>query len=312
VYPDDSFTVITQKFLTPLFIHPPSNVNILGIDTKGKEKKLGGFLRFVFGLSGQQYDMVLDLHNVIRSRMLDFIFRLKGKRVYIVDKKRKERKRLTRKPPKTIVPLPAMTTCYADVFRRAGFRFEDTYTIPENIAPLSIFGEKTGQWIGFAPFAKHAGKIYLVDEMEKVVAFFAKQPGTSLFFFGGGGYEETVLSQWESQYPHTHCVSVRYSLVQELALLSRLDVLVSMDSANMHFASLTGTKVVSIWGATHPFAGFYGYKQHRDYAVQVELPCRPCSVYGSRPCHRNDYACLKQITPEQIIDKITFVLETVS
>ena len=312
--PGDSFTVLTQTFLHPLFINRPANVHLIGINTKGAERKTGSLLRFAFRLAVRNYAMVLDLHGVIRSRIIDFVFRLKGKRIFKIDKKRKERKQLTAKPPKTILPLLSITSCYTEVFQRAGFCFEDTFTSlfadtrDEVLTPDAVFGEKKGCWIGIAPFAKHPGKIYPVDEMEKVVELLSKQPDTTLFLFGGKGYEEAMLCQWEFQCPHTHCVAGRYSLVQELELISRLDVLLCMDSANMHFASLAGTKVVSVWGATHPYTGFYGYKQHPDYAVQVELPCRPCSVYGKKPCYRKDYACLKLITPEQIVDKIHFVL----
>ena len=308
--PNDSFTVLTQDFLIPLFINRPSNIQILGVDIKGREKKLSGFLWFAFRLAGRNYDMVLDLHDVIRSRIIDLIFRLKGKRIFKIDKKRKERKQLIAKPPKTITPLPFITDCYTEVFHRAGFRFEDTFTTlftdtpDESLMLYPIFGEKKGRWIGIAPFAKHKGKIYPIEEMEKVVELLSKQPDTTLFFFGGKGYEEAVLNQWELQCPNTHSVAGRYNLVQELKLISRLDVLLCLDSANMHFASLVGTKVVSVWGATHPYTGFYGYKQHPDNAIQVELSCRPCSVYGKKPCHRKDYACLKQIMPEQIVDKI--------
>ena len=313
--PDDSFTILTQSFLIPLFINCPSNVKLIDINKQGSEKKLGGFLQFALGLASRKYDIVLDLHDVIRSRIIDFLFLLKGKRVFMIDKKRKERKQLTAKPPKKITPLPSVTDGYADVFYRAGFRFEDTFTSlfadtsDESQMRHPVFGEKKGRWIGVAPFAKHRGKIYPVDEMEKVVDMLSKQPDTTLFFFGGKGYEEAVLSQWEFQCPNTHSVAGRYSLVQELELISRLDVLLCMDSANMHFASLVGTKVVSVWGATHPYAGFYGYKQHPDDAVQFELPCRPCSVYGKKPCYRQDYACMKQITPEIIVARIEDALK---
>jgi len=313
--PDDSFVMVTQTFLMPLFINPPANLKILGIDIKGSEKNLEGFLRFSLGLVGQKYDMVLDLHNVIRSRMLDYLFRLNGKRVFIVDKKRRARKRLTGKPPKNITPLPTIATCYADVFRNAGLSVEDTFTSlfadrqKDFFWITSVFGEKKRHWIGIAPFAKHHGKIYPVDEMESIVNQLSKRQDVTLFFFGGGSYEETILGQWAFRNANTHCVAGRYNLEQELEILSRMDVLVAMDSANMHFASLVGTKVVSVWGATHPYAGFYGYKQLPQYAVQIELQCRPCTVYGKKPCHRNDYACLKQITQKQIIDKINFILE---
>ncbi|MDR2232924.1 MAG: glycosyltransferase family 9 protein [Tannerella sp.] len=323
--PVDSFTVVTQPFLVPLFINKPDNVEMLSIDTKGSEKSLRGLLRFAFRLAGRRFDMVLDLHNVIRSRLIDMILRWRGTHVYMMDKIRKARKQLTKKPPKAIAPLRTTVERYTEVFHSAGFSFEDTFTslfednlgdnnilqaMLDNASFESVFNmEKKGRWIGIAPFARHPGKVYPVDEMEKVVGELIKQPDTTLFFFGGGEYEEAVLSQWEFQWPNTNCIAGRFTLFEELALMSRMDLLVCMDSANMHFASLVGTKVVSIWGATHPFAGFYGYRQDPQNAVQIDLPCRPCSVYGNKPCHRDDYACMKQITPEQIIDKINLALE---
>ena len=87
--------------------------------------------------------------------------------------------------------------------------------------------------------------------------------------------------------------------------MSQLDVMYSMDSANMHLASLVNTQVVSFWGATHPYAGFMGWNQCLENVVQVdELTCRPCSIYGQKTCYRKDYACLNRITPKQIINRI--------
>ena len=95
----------------------------------------------------------------------------------------------------------------------------------------------------------------------------------------------------------------------ELNLMSHLDVMLSMDSANMHLASLVNIPVVSVWGATHPYAGFMGWKQLPVNTVQLDLSCRPCSVYGQKPCWRGDYACLRDITPEQVIAKIEGIID---
>jgi ADP-heptose:LPS heptosyltransferase len=143
--------------------------------------------------------------------------------------------------------------------------------------------------------------------MEKVVEHLSKQPDTTLFLFGSKGYEESILCQWEFRFLNTCCMAGRYSLIEEIELISRLDVLLCMDSANMHFASLVGTKVVSIWGATHPYAGFYGYKQDSRNAVQVDLPCRPCAIYGNKRCYRKDYACMRRITWERIVDAVNMI-----
>ena len=86
------------------------------------------------------------------------------------------------------------------------------------------------------------------------------------------------------------------------------NVMVSMDSSNMHMASLVGCPVVSVWGATHPFAGFMGWGQKEADTVQVDLPCRPCSIYGNKPCIRGDYACLNSIEPETVANHVESVL----
>jgi ADP-heptose:LPS heptosyltransferase len=90
--------------------------------------------------------------------------------------------------------------------------------------------------------------------------------------------------------------------------MNQMDLMVSMDSANMHLASLVNTPVISIWGATHPYAGFYGFNQDESNAIQIDLPCRPCSIFGNKPCCRGDYACLRQITPEMIVKKVESIL----
>jgi ADP-heptose:LPS heptosyltransferase len=78
----------------------------------------------------------------------------------------------------------------------------------------------------------------------------------------------------------------------------------------MHLASLLGTTVVSVWGATHPYAGFTGWRQSPENIVQIDKPCRPCSVYGNKKCYRDDapYACMKEISPSMIIEKIMSVV----
>ena len=312
--PEHHFTVLTQAFLMPLFMNRPSNVQVIGINTKAAEKGLTGLLKFTSALVKYDFDQVLDLHDVIRTKVIRSFFKIKGKKIHVVDKARKERKQLVTSSNKQLRQLRPVVERYADVFRKAGLNYTETFNSlfedkPVNITKLTPFtGEKTGRWIGIAPFAKHQGKIYPVEEMEKVVALLSQDESNRLFLFGGKGYEEAILEEWAFQYPRVKSVVGRYSLDNELALISQLDVLLCMDSANMHFASLVGTRVVSIWGATHPYAGFYGYRQDSQDVIQMPLACRPCSVFGQKPCMHNDWACMAQITPKQIVDKINLII----
>ena len=143
--------------------------------------------------------------------------------------------------------------------------------------------------------------MYPLPMMEQVLHTLSQRPHTYLFLFGGGKQETEILNEWEKKYPATIALAGKLKLNGELALMSQLDVMISMDSANMHMASLTHTPVISLWGATHPWGGFMGWGQSAENAIQIDLPCRPCSIFGHKPCLREDYACMNQIYPETII-----------
>ena len=313
--PNDTFTVVTQAFLKPIFMNAPTNVEVVSINTKGREKNLKGLLRFVLALGRQQYDMVLDLHDVLRSKVIRNYFKFKGVPVFVFNKGRADRAKLTaQKANKSLTPLRSVVERYADVFRDAGLNYNETFTslfqdIPADIVAMeNLVGNKKGKWVGIAPFAKHRGKIYPADKMEALIEHLAAYSDVDIFLFGGKGPEEIVINKFAQAHPNVHSAVARYALDMELTLISELDVLVSMDSANMHFASLVNTPVVSIWGATHPAVGFYGYHQHVDNIVQLPLSCRPCSVFGDKPCYKGTWECLETLGVELVIDKIDKIL----
>lgn len=212
---------------------------MIGINTKSTEKTLAGLLRFASALVKYDFDMVLDLHDVLRTMIIRTLFRLNGRRVFVVDKARKDRARLTDAKHKRFKQLRPVIERYADVFRNAGLHYTESFTslyetsTPDLSALEPLAGTKTGKWIGIAPFAKHRGKIYPTGEMELVMAELSDREDFTIFLFGGRGYEEALLDQWAFEYPRVKSVAGKYSLDQELALISRLDLLICMDSANM-------------------------------------------------------------------------------
>ena len=162
-------------------------------------------------------------------------------------------------------------------------------------------GIKNG--IGFAPFAQHFGKMLPLEKSFELAKEIAKEK--PLFFFGGGKKEVEILSEWEKQIPNSESLAGKLSLKQELEKISQLELMISMDSANMHLASLVGTRCISVWGQTHPYAGFLGYGQSEEDIVQVsDLSCRPCSIFGNKECYRGDWACLHNIDIKNILRKM--------
>jgi ADP-heptose:LPS heptosyltransferase len=293
----------------------PDNVNFLCADLKGKHKGIGGLNRLFCQLREMDFDYVVDLHDVLRSQYLCFRFKLSGVSTGVLNKGRAEKKKLVRQYRKVLVNQKSSFHRYSDVFEYLGFPFHLNFiSIYKNLKEKSlqlqpIIDEKGNTiWIGIAPFAKHKGKIYPLKLQEQVVAHFSKDGRVKVFLFGGGEIEEKILDEWVIKYPSIISVAGKMKMEGELALMSQLDVMLSMDSANMHLASLVNIPVISIWGATHPYAGFGGWNQTMENCIQTELECRPCSVFGNKKCFRGDYACWFGIEPEQIIKKIQTVI----
>jgi ADP-heptose:LPS heptosyltransferase len=310
-YPMHEITVLSREPFGSLFNHLPANVRFVGVDLKVKYQGIKGLGTLYKELKAEKYDFVADFHSVLRSHYLLLRFKLNGVTTASIDKGRGEKKKLTQKKNKVFAPLKSSFTRYYDVLEKLGFKFDLSFKsiVDKKQGDLqeitSYTGEKsTEKWLGIAPFAKHKGKIYPLELQEKVIEHFANEKRVRVFIFGGGKSEKDIINNWTNKYPAIVSMVGKLNMSQELILMSQLDVMYSMDSANMHLASLVNTPVVSLWGATHPHAGFMGWNQSPDNALQVDLSCRPCSIYGQKTCYRGDYACLYQITPEQIIHRI--------
>lgn len=312
-YPQDRFVVLTRKSFAPLFENLGFNISAVTFDPGKNHKGFFGTLKLLRTVLKYGYSHVVDEHDVLRTKLIRFVMRLFGKKVAYIDKGRAEKKEMIATKDVSN-PLKYSYDRYMDVFDRIGFPaemvFNNFFEFSErSLYPLrAVVKEKVGKWIGVAPFSKHDEKIYPLDKMEQVVEDLSGSSVT-VFLFGSGAKEREVLEAWESKYTNVISIDGKLNLMNELLLISYLDVMISMDSANMHLASLVETPVVSIWGATHPSLGFYGFRQDLANAVQIDgLPCRPCSVFGDIPCERDDFACLNTITKEQIIDKVDQIL----
>jgi len=305
---EDSVTVLSVPFCAPLFEDIAPNVSFLGRDVKTQYRGVTGLFRLFKELHAMHFDRIVDAHDVLRTKVLRQFFRLRGYEVRVIDKHRSERRRLTAEPGKKVLqPLPTSFENYAEAMGIPGFPgvpavpADPDIPVSPDIPDIPVFPVSPGGGlIGVAPFAAQEGKIYPTDKMEKVV------------LFGGKGKEEDIMRAWAQRYNNVELARDVISggaLAAELELMRGLDVMLSMDSANMHLASLVGTRVVSVWGATHPYAGFLGWGQRMEDCVQKDLPCRPCSIYGSKPCRYGDFRCLNSITPEEIVRAVLSVIK---
>lgn len=313
--PEHQFTFLTQTFLTDLLIAPPPNLEAMAIDIKGEDKTFPALMRYAWRLRRERFDVVIDLHDVLRTKVLRSVLGLCSKtKVYHLRKPRGARKALLRAGDKALAPeVPSMSELYAELLRSAALRVpqEPCHCIPspqsltdlhldhaELLAPMQGY-----RLVGLAPFASTESKTYDLALCEQVLDRLTQRGDVWVLLFGGGAKEHAQLKDWAERYPRCTSMSRQMTLSEELLLMSTLEVMISMDSANAHLSAMMGTRVVSVWCATHPSAGFSAIGQSRTDALgSDDLACRPCTIFGQvGHCIHGDMPCRRAVSPHEVV-----------
>jgi ADP-heptose:LPS heptosyltransferase len=313
-YPNIKVTVLTRAFFSPLFSEL-KNVNVYEAEVKGRHKGIFGLWKLYKELKSLNMDMVADLHNVLRSNILKLYFRLGSIPFVQVDKGRAGKKALTSPTHKVFKPLTTTHQRYADVFGKLGMPLdlEKASLLPKRaILPSTreLVKGKEQKWIGIAPFAAFDGKMYPLDLMEKIVHALNETNNYRILLFGGGEKERELLDKWAGNFHNSINLVDKLAFKEELALISRLHLMLAMDSGNAHLAALFGIPTLTLWGVTHPYAGFYPFKQDPQNALLADrdqFPLIPTSVYGNKypPGYEN---AMRSIAPEDVLAKIEKIL----
>lgn len=291
--PDVLFLLAAPPVLQPLFTGIP---NLQYVPTQ-KKQSVWNMFRFLYNLAPS---VVLDMHKVNRTVLVDWLFRICGVPVYALDKHKSKRRRMVRRFFKDRTSDVPVWKRYDLLFSKIGLNGEIAVldSIP---SPVPDAAQRR---VGVAPFAQHKGKIWPPELMFQLLELMCLDGKYQVFLFGSRSEAAQYLDKWAQTLPNLVCVAGRHSFAEEMNLIASLDLMVTMDSANMHFASCKQVPVVSVWGATHPRVGFYGFSQNEDWAVQSDMYCRPCSAFGNKPCRFGDYPCLRSISPKLVFDRV--------
>jgi len=312
---DLHITLVTNQFFAPFFFGIP-RLRLFFPDLNDRHKGVVGLVKLYHDLEGLgPFACILDLHDVLRTNIVRTLFKWNGTPVFTIDSGRKDKKIILR--TKKIKQLKHTTERYIETFHQAGIKitigdapFIYYSTESFQIARSYMLGKIPGTdylKIGLSPFANSVSKIWGLENFNELISLINQNHKAVFFLFGGGEKEIQLLSQLEQLHENIHLVAGKYTLSEEIAMIRMLDLMIAMDSSNMHLASLSNVKTISIWGGTHPAFGFYPLNQPDKYRIQPpegSPSCRPCSVDGGKPCKFSTTKCMQMIQPSEVYQSL--------
>lgn len=308
-HPEVRVTVVSRPFFKPFF-QDIERVDFFAIDVKDRHKGMMGLWRLYCDLQKLNVDYFADFHNVLRSKFVRTLFKLKGTKVASIDKGRAAKQALTRATNKIFKQVPTMFSNHLGTLSKLGFKVDLSKPkfpqVPVLKEEFLQYFDPSSNLIGIAPFAQYEGKVYPLDLMQQIVNTLAENPKNTILLFGGGEKEIALLNQLKQGNSNVVIIAGEVKFDAELNLIQNLDVMLSMDSGNAHIAAMLGKKVVTLWGATHPFAGFAPFNQPVNYCLtsdRTKYPLLPTSVYGNKVIDGYEDA-MRTIDPQEVCNKL--------
>ena len=312
--PDTRFIMLTKKWPASMFHDRPANLKVVDFDVNEHHRGFFGLMKLASTLYKlYDIDAVADLHNVSGTWVIDAWMRAHGARIARLDREKPKRRALV--SHRSTEPITPIHDRYRNVFKQLGFEAPDTFKYlyegrdwPKS--PIVLNKEEGQRWIAISPFSSHKGKAYPLELMEQVIAELSKRENYWIFLMGGGKAEKIALRPIARKYKNVVSMAeVKHTFIDEYALLGKCDLMLTMESANMHLASLVDLQAMTIWGPTSPACGYLGYNQVVEDDIHLDMECRPCSITGDKPCRYGDYRCLKNISPEYIVQHVIEAVE---
>ena len=315
-YPEAKITLLTKPHFEPIF-NKIERVTVFPVHVKSYHKGIWGLWKLYRELKAFTFTHIADLHNVLRSKILCSFFGLSNLPINKVDKGRGAKRMLVRNKNKIFKPLKSTIERYVSVFNDLGFEINlgKNDFLPKEALPQELKkygGPDNNKTIGIAPFATYHSKMYRLDLMEKVIKQLISKKNHKVLLFGGGKEESKQLKTLDSRFgDEVQSVAGELRFEEELALISNLDVMLAMDSGNGHLAANYAVPVVTLWGVTHPYAGFKPYNQPLENSLVPDrdiFPLIPTSIYGNK--YPEGYLeAINTITPEKVARKVMEILD---
>jgi lipopolysaccharide heptosyltransferase II len=303
--------VLVKREYADLVRYSPHVGRVIEFPTGGSFRDLW---RLRKTLRRERYDLVLDIHDSLRSRFLCF-----GLNNVRRIRKRKIARFLLLRIKLDLYGLfggaPSIALRYLEP--AAGYGVTDDGGGLELHLPLEAEAAvdaalgKTGaqqssRFVGLCPSARHRTKIWPADRFSEAAARLGRDLDAAVLLLGGmedrdrcAEVEEAIRRIDPARTVVNLCGQL--SLVASAAAIDRCMLIVTNDSGLMHIAAARRRPVIAIFGSTVYQFGFFPFGTRHEVVEQNDLACRPCTAIGRANCPKDHFRCMLDISVDQVV-----------
>ena len=251
------------------------------------------FLKYILCLKKEHFDLVIDLHNNLRSRIIRDLCGFKE--VIVYDSERKRRKTYLKAGDKH-PPFKHTVDLYNATIKTISSN--TLYNKPE-LDKTKINRNSNSPTVGIVTSTKHKAKRW-PSEYFIALSNDLLLKGLQLIII----CDESDDTSYEAL-RHSSAVKIhsRPTLDKLIDLIYNCDQVISGDTGPMHIAVAISIPVIAIFGPTHPALGFYPLGS-KDRLISIFAECSPCSLHGEKPCYQPRRFCMEDLKPEMVLNEV--------
>lgn len=256
-------------------------------------------------LKEEEYDLIIDLHNNLRTRSLKSKLRRPSRsfRKLNIAKWLLVNFKVNKLPKVHIVDRYLDTV--RDLIKNQPNRGEFVISENNRVDTSSLIDVKPGDYISISVGAKFATKQIPTLKLKEIL----DDIGIPIVLLGGPDDYEKGEEVVQTVKGDVKNFCGKLNLQQSASVVAQSKVLLTSDTGLMHIAACFEVPIVSVWGNTVPELGMYPYRPDAKDSYSIhevkKLNCRPCSKIGFSSCPKKHFNCMLQQDAAAIRKDIT-------
>ena len=300
-FPESSITYLTKESFASLVQGSPYIDTVLTIQNHAGLSEVKALRQ---GLLREEYDLVFDLHNSLRSKLVRLGL---GRKRFIFKKPTFKKWLLVRLKINHLRPIVPIPERYLQVGKELGL-VNDHNGLDVSLEPFDSLHNKdiTYPLIVFAPGSQHYTKRWPAERYATLGQQILNEYNGTIVLLGSNAELETCQQVEQGIQSHREVINLagKTTLTQAATVIQNASLVIANDSALGHVAAGCKVPLLSIFGSTVEEFGFAPYASDVHVIQNKELACRPCTPIGRSDCPQQHFNCMLSISTDVVFKKV--------